>query len=183
MSIRRIPVSEADPRLDMPGLSLRRLPHVVTEIAAFRGERKRLAEALGVALPQPGSFVGTKAGTLLAYRPECWLLLKPSGPEDSEALAASPSWSAFAAIIDQSHGKKVFALQGVKACDLLMRGCRLDLREKAFPTGSTGTTIIGQITVTLLCDAPGEHYRLIVGSTFASAFVDWITRTAAHLPA
>jgi Sarcosine oxidase, gamma subunit family len=86
------------------------------------------------------------------------------------------------AIIDQSHGKLVFRLEGSNARALLMRGCRLDLRDRSFPNGTTGTTIIGQITVTLLCDSPGNQYRLIVGSTFADALTQWLRRAAAHLP-
>jgi sarcosine oxidase gamma subunit len=117
--------------------------------------------------------------------------IQPPGKErEDRALSPSPlageggrrpDEGAFATI-DQSHGKLVFHLEGPNARALLMRGCRLDLRDQAFPFSTTGTTIIRQITVTLLCDSPGSRYRLIVGSTFADALVDWLRRTAAHLP-
>ncbi len=155
------------------GVSLRRIESRVTEISAFRGKAEGLAQALG--LPPPGRFVVADGVTKIAYRPGCWLLL--------DALSDLSAFADQAAIIDQSHGKHVFALEGPQARDLLMRGCRLDLRDGAFPAGATGTTIIGQLTVTLLCDAPDSAYRLLVGASFAEALADWLRRVAAHCPA
>jgi hypothetical protein len=168
------PVFDADASLPLSvrdGLTLKRWKGPVFECTVPLAVQMRLAAIHH--LPGPGRFDEVGKTTRIAFRQRTWLVLG-----DPEAAIALPE----AILIDQSHGKLVLMLKGVTARALLTRGCRIDLRDKAFPQGAAATTMIGQITTTLLCDKPGRAYRLVVGSSFAHALVGWVRRTAEHLP-
>jgi heterotetrameric sarcosine oxidase gamma subunit len=167
------PVFDGDPLLPLSlpgGLAVTRWHGPVAELTAPPGSVAALIKALD--LPGPGRFDARPAATCMAFRPRTWLILGE--------IATAPR-SIAAVMVDQSHGKLVFLLEGQSARALLMRGCRIDLRDASFPQGAATTTVIGQITVTLLCDHPGRSYRLVVGSSFAHALLSWIKRTARHL--
>jgi heterotetrameric sarcosine oxidase gamma subunit len=184
-----MPVSAVEPKFDtdqallapMPGgFTLKRLPARLFEISAFRGEGETLKAALD--LPSQGQFRESYGLNVIAFRPDCWIALQTAS-ENAQGISQllAKIDASKAATIDQSHGKLVFSLYGKNARALLMRGCRLDLRDASFPSGSTATTLIGQITASILCDVPGTEYRLLVGSSFASSLVDWLRRMAGHL--
>jgi len=59
---------------------------------------------------------------------------------------------------------------------VLARGCRLDLHDDAFASGSAASTHMAQVTVTLAALPAG--WLLLTPSTTARHFREWLTVTA-----
>jgi heterotetrameric sarcosine oxidase gamma subunit len=144
-------------------VQLERRTSPVFEIAAMK------AGIEGLDLPGPGRFLETPGGSRIAIGPGRWLFL-----HETAALQG-------AAVIDQSHGLVLFTLTGPLCREQLMRGCRMDLRDAAFGAGSAAPCMIGQIHAVLLCDAPGEAYRILVAASYAEDFEGWAKRVSARL--
>jgi sarcosine oxidase subunit gamma len=63
---------------------------------------------------------------------------------------------------------------------MLSRGCRVDLHPRAFGPGRAASTMIAHVgcLVHQVDDAPS--YDLVVFSTFAQTFLEWLLHAAAE---
>lgn len=162
-----------------PGVELATCPADVVELAAFRARSSdlgRLAATQGVTLPVTGHCTALDARLALGVRPERWLLLTPPAPPGSAAARWSNALTGVGAALDLSGALAAFVLAGPAARELLARGCRLDLRPEAFPTGSAVATIMVQVPVTLAALAAGV--LLLTPATTARHLHEWLLETA-----
>ncbi len=108
-------------------------PQAITWVSPFEGKSAAVKKALG-GFPGPGEVVEVKAGRALSVGPDQALIL--GAPVDCKG----------AAIVDQSDGWTVVALDGESARDVLARLTPLDLRDASLPEGHTARTLIGHMT-------------------------------------
>ena len=85
-----------------------------------------------------------------------------------------------ATIIDQSDGKAVLRISGLRARDTLAKGCSLDLHPSAFKPGSVGTTPVALIDCVIWQVDETPTYDLAIPTSFAESFWSWLTASAAE---
>ena len=124
------------------------------------------AHALGIALPEPGTFApGPPA--VLWLGPDEWLAL--GGPDLEAALRGRG-----AVTVDVSDQRTVLELAGARAREILATGCSIDLHPRAFGPGRCVQTLFARagVIVLQLDDAP--TYRLLVRRSFAAYVTSWL---------
>jgi sarcosine oxidase, subunit gamma len=160
------------------GVVLATLDANVIELAALRGQAGALMQqALAHAWPLAafGRVMRTQHGATLSVRPARWLLIARAG-----SAAPAPSWlqdlTQLAASIELSSALSVMQLAGPGVRELLARGCRLDLSERAFAPGNAAATVMAQVAVTLAA-LPGGIVLLTPTST-ARHLREWLCAAA-----
>ncbi|WP_374445904.1 sarcosine oxidase subunit gamma [Stella sp.] len=160
------------------------LPSALVDVAARRGRGEDLAAALsaefGLALPPPGRFAEGRDATAVWIRPDTWLVIAPRGPEGALARRLAQAAGAAGSVVDQSHGKTRVRLAGRHARRVLGKGCRLDLDPAAFGPGQAAITQMAQVSALLLQRDDTPAYELVVGSSYAVPFLEWLTESAAE---
>lgn len=123
-------------------------PGPITSIAAFPGQMKTLAKALGQ-FPAPN----THAEGLV------W-----TGPEQAFLLGRpAPDLAGLAAVTDQSGGWACLSLTGPTAAEVLMRLVPLDLRK--FGPGQAARAPLGHMSAILMGEEGG--FRILVFRSMA----------------
>ncbi|MGE0725016.1 MAG: sarcosine oxidase subunit gamma [Alphaproteobacteria bacterium] len=155
----------------------------IVQVTARRGRTGDVAARAGVAagtpLPGPGRSVTAGGLTAIWVQPDSWLVL---GPREEGVLARrmAETFGDAASVVDQSHGKTALTLSGTAARAVLAKGCRLDLHPDVFRVGHAGVIQIAEIgCVVHLIDAT-PTFGLIVPSSLAESFWEWLTISAAE---
>jgi sarcosine oxidase, subunit gamma len=170
---------EATTDAGMPGVRLAACPADVVELAAYRArhlELEPLAAAHGVTLPATGHCAALNDRLALSVRPGRWLLLTPPALPGAAAARWGEALAGVAAALDLSGALAAFLLAGPAVREMLARGCRLDLRPEALPTGSAAATIMVQVPVTLAALAAGV--LLLTPATTARHLHEWLLETS-----
>ncbi|BBK34029.1 N-methylglutamate dehydrogenase subunit D [Stella humosa] len=164
-------------------LALREVASSIVDLAARRGRAGDLVAAIrgafGFDLPAPGRWAGDGEVTAVWIKPETWLLLAPRGVEGAFAAGVKQAAGDAGSVVDQSHGKTRLGLSGVMAREALAKGCRIDLDPSAFGPGRSAVTQISQTGCVLLQRDDTPAFELVVGSSYAIPFFDWLTHAAA----
>lgn len=116
-------------------------------------------EALAAALGDLSSV------SLRATAPGQWFLVSDA-PVDIDGLSDRLAGVAF--VVDQTHGRSRFRLQGAKVRQWLAKGTGVDLHPDQFPIGHAATTLIGHIGVNLARTGE-DRYELLVLRGFADS--------------
>ncbi len=142
--------------------------------------REAIALALGLQLPESGHASTAGSVTAVWLQPGCWLVTAPrsAGSDLVHRLMAASGGAAVA--VDQTFGKCVLRISGAPARNVLAKGCRIDLHPRAFGPARAATTIIAQISCTVVQADDRPAFDLIVPSTFAEALLDWLLISAAE---
>ncbi|MES2548996.1 MAG: sarcosine oxidase subunit gamma family protein [Pseudomonadota bacterium] len=115
--------------LNLGGVSLAEVDvGPITSVAVLPGGAKAVArglKALGLAMPEPNTFVEKKGLRIV------W-----TGREQAFLIGAEPPVLDGAAVTDQSDGWAVLSLSGPAAADVLARLVPMDLRLAACPVGT-----------------------------------------------
>ena len=85
-----------------------------------------------------------------------------------------------AMIADQSDGRCVLRLRGMKAREVLAKGIGIDLHARAFKPGDVALTLAAHVGVQLwqLDDAP--TYEIAVARSLAGSLWAWLSASAAE---
>lgn len=117
--------------------------------------------------PGPGRATAGSNGALLRVEPLKWWLY---GAE-AEALDAQQG-----AILDLSHSRSHLRITGTDARLCLNRLVSLDLRERSFPAGAVGSTVLHHVSITLWRSSDG--FELFVPRGFAVSLWEVLFDTA-----
>lgn len=151
----------------------------MVQIFARKGQDAELVKKLKIG-SEAGKASETRAFTALPLSPGQWMLIskKPATTEFGNGIAKKVKGVGY--VSEQSDSRVCFRVSGLKARDLMSRGCRLDLHSKDAKKGFCAQTPIAQVGVLLhqVDDAP--TYDLYVYSGFARSFWHWLTHTAAQ---
>lgn len=142
--------------------------------------REALASALGLILPEPGRAATAGTTTAIWLQPGCWLVAAPRGPGGELIRRLTACCAQNAAIVDQTHGKVVLRLSGRRVRDVLAKGCRIDLHPRVFGPGRAASTIIAQVACVVVQIDDSPQFDLIVPSTLAESFSEWLSASAAE---
>jgi heterotetrameric sarcosine oxidase gamma subunit len=119
----------------------------ITSIAVLPGGAKAVAKglrALGLAMPEPGTFAEKKGARIV------W-----TGREQAFLMSADCPALDGAVVTDQSDGWAVLSVSGPGSVDVLARWVPVDLRLAAFPVGSAIRTQLNHMNVILM--RTGDH--------------------------
>lgn len=159
-------VLEAVPFLTQVGL---RVPPAATTA------RTACASALGLSLPEEaGRATSSGDRAVLWLGPDEWLVTDDRVPAGGilDALRDAVG-EAHGSVIDLSANRTVLQLSGPFARDVLESGCRLDLHERAFATGSCAATDLVRASI-YLHRVDAVTYRLFVRPSFAAYLTEWL---------
>ena len=163
-------------------LSERRL--AIAQVMGRKGQNLALQAAvnpaLGLDLPRAGESAAKDATTAIWIAPDTWLVLREASPGDALARELMAACGDAASIVDQSSGKSVVRLSGARARDVLAKGCRIDLHPRVFAPGKSAVTPIVHIHAVLMQVDAAPTFDLIVPSTLARDFVEWLCLSAAE---
>lgn len=162
----------AIPEIRQGGPLLRHVPAMtLVKLQVSGAAATALADALAMALPDPGRWTDLGGAALSWMAPGEYLL---SGPEAEAAPFVARVTRALeghhALVTDLSHARAVFQLAGAGARDALAAHCPLDLSENRFPIGSVTRSLIGDAGVMIgrYTDLDGApNFTLIVDQTMA----------------
>lgn len=161
-------------------ISQRRLS--IVQLTERKGQAGSVPAALesvtGLSLPGPGEMRSARELSAVWVQPGSWLLVQPWRAEPSLARVVEAACGRTASIVDLTGGKAVLRLTGPKARDVLAKGCRIDLHPRAFGPGCAAATVIGHVDTLLLQVDEAPTFDLVVGSTYAASFLDWLEHAA-----
>ncbi len=134
-----LPIESAGMRLTAPD------PGQLTLVAPFQGQQGAVSAALdrtlGLGLPGPGETRTAGAARAIWFARGQALIIGAGIPDGL--------LHGLAAVTDQSDGWTCLRLEGLGVAEVLARLTPLDLREKAFPPGSTARTLLGHMAASL----------------------------------
>ena len=142
--------------------------------------RSAVAGALGLDLPHSGSSASNGSVTAIWIAPEAWLILRHGTPDEGLARELIAACAAAASISDQTWGKSIVRVSGARARDVLAKGCRIDLHPRVFGPGKSAVTPIAHIHAVLVQIDAKPTFDLIVPSTLARDFVEWLRLSTAE---
>jgi sarcosine oxidase subunit gamma len=106
--------------------------------------------------------------------------LREASPNDALARELMAACGDAASVADQSSGKCVLRISGERARDVLAKGCRIDLHPRIFAPGRSAVTPIAHTHTVLMQVDAAPTFDLIVPSTLARDFVEWLGLSAAE---
>lgn len=154
----------------------------VVSIQARRGGEAAIASLVkaryGLDLPMKPRVVQSGTHAFVWAGPGQWLLVA----EQAESLAELQE---LAAVSNQSDGRAALRLSGLHVCDMLAKGCMIDLHPSAFPSGATAMTSIAHIGVHLWrldLQPPdgGAAFDILIARSMAGSFWSWASASAAE---
>ena len=125
----------------------------IIELAAWSGLETELARVV-----QEARNTGT---TVLSMGPDRYWLINSHGTAD-ERFANN----------DLSAGLSCFRIMGAQARNVLRKGLPIDLHAVAFPSGSSATSAIDDIVVTV--HDTGDGFDIYCSRSFARSLWEWL---------
>jgi methylglutamate dehydrogenase subunit D len=152
-------------------------------VAARKGCRRGLIAAVrsgfGVDLPAtPRREVGQKIA-FVWLGPDQWLASQHPAPQGGMEALLAPL-AGLASLIDQSHGRTLFALTGSRVRDALAKGVPIDLHPRAFKPGDAAATLVAHIPVLVWQVDDRPSYEFAVARSLAQSFWQWLAAAAAE---
>ncbi len=129
--------------------------------------------ALGTALPvKPNTAASAGEAKVLWLGPDEWLVLGPPGNDTrmerqlSDAVAPQGGY-----VTDIGESRTTIVVSGVRARDVLAKGCPLDLHSGVFGAEACAQSLVGNVNVALYRAATGPadppRFEVIVVRSFA----------------
>ncbi|MGQ0676378.1 MAG: sarcosine oxidase subunit gamma, partial [Rhodospirillales bacterium] len=129
--------------------------------------------ALGTTLPlEPNRATGAGEARVLWLGPDEWLVLSPPGSEAAlEAKLAQTLGPHGGYVTDVGESRATVVVSGMKARDVLAKGCPLDLNPAAFGIDACAQSLVQGVNVTIhrsdADPAAPPRFELIVVRSFA----------------
>ena len=141
---------------------------------------RRVQEMFGIALPTTPRRVAADATAFIWAGPGHWLAVAESEEGHRFEARLREGLAGLASVSDQSDGRVIIRISGVKARDVLAKGIPLDLHPRAFGPGHAAATVAAHIGVQIwqLDDAP--TYELAMFRGFAVSFWEWLIESSAE---
>ena len=169
-----------------PGAAVRlRLESAFVQLC-IRGDgggafRESVASVLGVAPPQAANTVASSgARRILWLGPDEWLAV--CGGEEDAFTVVEEMESALdgkhALVSDVSHSRVIFALEGERAREVMLKGCSLDLDPVAFTAGQCAQTTLARAHMLLHQVSETPCYHLYAHRSFADYVFSWLSDAA-----
>lgn len=134
-----------------------------------------VGRAMDILLPmEPCTSIRQGDHSALWLGPDQWLITCPRGEvADIMAKLEEALGSVHSAITDVSAGRMVIRLHGPNVCDVLAKGCPLDLHPRVVKPGYVAGSVLAKIT-TLIHLSDDKTIDLYVGRSFADYLWTWL---------
>jgi len=167
-------VTKTPARLSMGELTGFELVQVMARRGLWSPVDQACKEAYGKAAPAKPQAVEAEGALLIWSGPGQFFVLSPRGSSLERARLA---FAGMASLSEQSDGRSLLRISGVKARDMLAKVCSLDLHPAVFPVGAAAATSIDHTSVNIWRgqdSGPGGEgseavFHLLVFSTFAES--------------
>jgi sarcosine oxidase subunit gamma len=166
-------------------LSVRELPFVsqlnLRAEPKDAGVMKRLAEALGFALPlTPNTVASNGDRRAMWLGPDEWLIAGPDGEQTAlERGLRDALGEAYGAVTDVSANRTLLEIRGAKARELLERGIPIDLDPRSFEPGRCAQTLLAKAQV-ILERREEPAFVVYVRTSFAVYVATWLLDAVAE---
>lgn len=154
------------------------------QLTARRGQadavQSALASVTGLDLPAPGHTASARELVAVWVQPRSWLLMQPLRSGSTLARVLEAACGSMASVVDLTGGRLTLRLSGTRARDVLAKGCPVDLHPRAFGPGRAAATSIGHVDTLVIQVDEASTFDLIVGSTYAANFLNWLQHAAAE---
>ena len=153
-------------------------------IAGRAGQADALGAAVRVAyaidLPGIGKRIAGSELSLTGVGPGQWLAeLQGADPAPIEARLG-PALGAHAILVDQSHARVIWRLDGPRVRDVLATGLPVDLHPRAFGPGDAAATRLAHIGVIVWQLDASPVYEMVVPRSLVGSWWHWLTANAAR---
>ncbi|HEX6442596.1 MAG TPA: sarcosine oxidase subunit gamma family protein [Stellaceae bacterium] len=134
----------------------------------------------GLPLPlEPNRTTSMRAVRVSWLGPDEWLITAPEGtvPELPTRVARALA-DRRAAVTDLSASRAIIEIAGPRACELLQKGCGLDLHPRAFEPGQCAQTLLARLPVIIDQLTAAPAYRVYVRRSSAQWLCEWLIDAA-----
>ncbi len=135
-----------------------------------------LQRVLGATLPViPNTICALAHGVACWLGPDEWIIEVPEEKVFSlQHRLEKCIADRFAAITDLTDAYFALTLEGSAACDVLRKGCSMDVHGDSFKTGHCAQTMLSKADILLVCLEPGERYTIVVDRSYAHYLWCWL---------
>ena len=143
-----------------------------------------VAQVLGVQPPvRPGTVAASGQTRILWLGPHRWLVVMPREPaRDLPAELAAILPADVAAVVDLGAGRRVFAVSGAHARDLLAKELPIDLHPAGFPPGRCVQSSMAHVGV-LVHAVEQDRFEIFVYRAFSQHFHEMLADAAMEFTA
>jgi sarcosine oxidase subunit gamma len=139
-----------------------------------------IAKAFAMDLPEPGRAASGSGARAIWIAPDTWLMLRQRAAGGDLMKELAEACGGAASLVDQTFGKVTLRISGLRATDVLSKGCRVDLHPREFGPGHVALTPVAHIHAVLLQVDATPSFDLIVPSTLARDVFEWLCLSAAE---
>jgi sarcosine oxidase subunit gamma len=149
------------------------------QVLSFAGKHARAAKAIGKALGidcplEPGHCRSDGKTQIFWNGPNSWMVIASDaecGRAAGELLATlQDAVGKLGAVVDQSHGRCVLRLSGVRARAVMAKNTAVDLHPRAFGAGRCALTSVAHMNATIVQVDDTPTYDLLVIRSLARSF-------------
>jgi heterotetrameric sarcosine oxidase gamma subunit len=153
-----------------PGVNLSVIhPLSIVMVIARQGKAKALKDVLST----------LKKGDVLWAGPDQFYVQAQGLPDGALYADLKNRLAGLALASDQSHGRVVIRISGLKARAVLAKGTPVDLHPQEFSVGKSALTQMAQVSVHFTRTGTDE-FTLSVFRGFSESFWEWLTSQAAE---
>ncbi|MBV9858852.1 MAG: sarcosine oxidase subunit gamma [Alphaproteobacteria bacterium] len=146
---------------------------------AFAGA---IRDALGLALPTTPNRIAERDGVAALWLgPDEWLVV--GAPGSAAVLSAALDRhlaGQHASAVDLGASRACLEVTGMRAAEVLAKGCALDLHPRAFGPADCAQTLLARIPVILHRTHTEPGWRLFVRRSFAPYIAAWLIDAVAE---
>ncbi len=143
---------------------------------------QRVAEALGLPLPEANRVSAAGGRRAIWLSPDEWLVVAADGEERSLVALLEDAVAGEGSVVDLSANRTGLRLAGPTAREVLATCCSLDLHPRVFGPGQCAQTLIQKAGV-LIEQRADDDYLLLVRPSFAAYVAEWLLDGMAGLAA
>jgi methylglutamate dehydrogenase subunit D len=159
------------------------LAAVMVRKGANEALAKRVRAVFGLDLPTTPGRAARGPLAVVWAGPGHWLAVTEGRGGTSLEELLRHDLSNLASISDQSDGRAVVRIAGIRARDVLAKGVPVDLNPRVFTAGDAAVTTVGHIAVHLWQLDETPTYEFAVFRSYAAAFWRWLMDSAAEFGA
>jgi sarcosine oxidase subunit gamma len=166
-----------------PGVTIaERIGLGLATVAARKGAPLRAAvkASYGVNLPDDSTVGQGSEVSFVGYGPGQWLAVSETLRNDALAKQLGQNLKGLASVSDQSGGRTVLRLSGMRARDVLAKGLPIDLHPSVFGPGSAATSTISLMGVQLWQVDEAPTYDIALFRSVSASFWRWLIASAAE---
>jgi sarcosine oxidase subunit gamma len=168
-----------------PGVTIsERVDLGLATVAVRKGKAEALAAAVraayGTGLPSDSTVATGPTVAFMGMAPGQCFAVSETLANGALADDLTAKLAGLASITDQSDGRAVVRISGLRARDVLAKGLPIDLHPGVFRAGSAATSTIGHMGVQVWQVDDVPTYDIAVFRGFAGSFLRWITSSAAE---